>query len=177
MSSFWPTGLDLSDTSTPLEVLQEARADWEESSDGTLSLMFREAESEEGADLIYVYALHAPSKRTKELLRVAHRKGQPYPLTITLGMGPLPRYLRRSVENPLSYIMGSTSSSRTSTNPWVCDTPREFRDKLAKALNQGQVVAELQSLISGSRAEESDKADSEDDNALEEEGDRLADER
>lgn len=153
MAAFFPKSLNVRDTATPMDVLVEAQADWRKSSNGVLSLRFRGAVSEKGDALIYVYAEHVPTERTTELLRIAHRMKSPFPLTIIFEKASLPTYLKRSYPNPVvKALPGISSVSEMSSseveNPWVCDTPGEFRVKLEKAFNERIIVAELQSLLS-----------------------------
>jgi len=64
VNSFWPLELDLSDTSSPLEILQSASREWTDQSHGLLNLVIQEAESTNKNTLLIVHAKHVPSNRT-----------------------------------------------------------------------------------------------------------------
>jgi hypothetical protein len=164
MSDFWPAALDLDDLATPLGILEEAKSQWEANSGGVLSLFFRGAESKAGGDLILVYVRHVPSDRSRSLITVAHRKGDPYPLTIFFESEALPDHLKRSY-TPIDFgVVAERVQGKEIENKWVCETPGEFRRKLAWALREGPVVADVQSLVAAAaeaRVGVGDKAASE----------------
>jgi len=139
MSSFWPSGLEISDTQSPITILETAREEWETKSDGVLTLVLQQATSQEHNAMIVVHAKHIPSNRTATLFSVIHRLKAPYPATIQPMNEDLPNSLKREYYKPGIGEIGIPSlqglQGRTITNAWVSDTPTEFRDKLAKAFN------------------------------------------
>lgn len=157
MSTFWPDGLELTDTQSPREILSVAKENWQQNSSGVMDLVLQDAASETGNSIIVVHAKHIPSNRTATLLSVVHRDGQPYPVTIEPKDEDLPSFLRKSYYEPnrLSLfeinkqITGLTGE--TVSNPWVSDTPMEFRKKLADAFNLGVVKGKLLNLASIAR--------------------------
>ena len=48
MSNYWPSGLELSDTQSPREILKVAQEEWYTSSEGVMELVLQDAESESG---------------------------------------------------------------------------------------------------------------------------------
>jgi hypothetical protein len=153
VNSFWPWDLDLSDTSSPLDILRSASREWAEKSQGALALLIQEAVSTNGNTLLIVHAKHVPSNRTINLFSVVHRPGSPYPAKIQPREQELPDILKKSYYVPgsvdIANALGRTSG-RHVTNEWVCDTPSEFRSELEKAFNLGTVKSEVLSLVSGS---------------------------
>jgi len=152
MSKFFPAGLKLDDSQTPMQILEEAMRDWEVESAGLLALVLQLAKSQSGNDLILVHGKHVPSNRTISLFSVVHRPGNPYPATIQLRQDDLPKVLRKSFyEEGLGKALGimSTVQGRTVNNPWVSDTPSEFRSKLQEAFNSGLIKSEVLNLVAG----------------------------
>lgn len=152
MADFWPSGLKLDDTQSPMQILKEAQQDWETKSDGLLTLVLQNATSESGNDLILVHAQHVSSKRTSHLFSVIHRPKSPYPATIEPRDSALPNVLKKSYYQP--GILGPAAAirsldkpeGRTVTNEWVSDTPSEFRAKLQQAFSSGFVKSEILNL-------------------------------
>lgn len=151
MTNFWPSGLDLKDTSSPLEILQSANEEWIERSDGLLNLVIQEAESTNGNPLLIVHAKHVPSNRTVELFSVVHRPGATYPAKIQLRDEDLPEFLKKSYFSPsiASQAVMTVGEGRKITNERVCDTPAEFRRELEEVFNLGVIKSEVLSLVSG----------------------------
>ena len=153
MSNFWPRNLDLSDTQSPKEILKVAQEDWSQSSDGVMELVLQDAKSKDGYIMIVVHAKHVDSNRTSTLFSVVHRPKSFYPVTIQLETDELPNFLKKTYESDsgidslkLAMVMGK---SRTVSNPWVADTPAEFRKKLVDAFNNESVRSIIISLTSG----------------------------
>src|SRR4051812_19741101 len=96
MGEFWPSGLDLSDSESPKAILQKAKQDWEASSKGVMTLMFQDAKSEGGNDIIIAHAVHVPSNRTSSLFSVVSRPSNPYPSTFQPKGDDLPNFLKKS---------------------------------------------------------------------------------
>ena len=142
MSNFWPSGLDLSDTQSPKEILKVAQEDWHQNSGGIMELVLQDATSTTGNIMIVVHAKHVASNRTSTLFSIVHRPdNNPYPVSIQLEKDNLPDSLRKTYSRSgylesAALIMASVS---TINNPWVSDTPSEFRKKLAEAFNGGSV--------------------------------------
>ncbi len=153
MTDFWPSGLDLNDTISPLEILQSAQQEWTEQSRGVLGLVIQEAESTSGNHLLIVHAKHVPSNRTVTLFSVVHRVDAPYPARIQPRDNELPDILKKSYYQPgfADFTTGglALSQGRKVTNKWVCDTPSEFRSQLKDVFNLGSVKSEVLSLVSG----------------------------
>lgn len=150
MSNFWPSGLDLSDTQTPREILKAANEDWQTSSDGVMELVLQDATSKSGNSMIIVHAKHVASNRTSTLFSIVHRPNNPYPVTIQLEDEDLPNFLKKSYVRPsISIAMELMGRSESVSNPWVSDTPSEFRKKLAEAFNLGSVKSKILNLASG----------------------------
>ncbi len=156
MSNFWPNDVELSDTQSPLEILETAQEEWVTNSTGVLTLVLQEAKSQSGNKMIIVHAKHVPSNRTATLFSVVHRPNAPYPATIEL-KDELPAALKRSYYIPGFADRGiGMTQGRTVTNTWVSETPSEFRIKLAKAFNLGTVKCEILSLVSDASADTAD---------------------
>jgi len=153
MSDYWPSGLELSDTRSPMEILRDAQEDWQTNSSGVLALVLQEAESQSGNDMTIVHAIHVPSNRTATLFSVVHRPNRPYPATIQPKDDDLPNLLKQSYYKLGFATIGTaliSAQRSTVTNKWVCDTPSEFRTKLEKVFNLGVVKSEVLNLVSSS---------------------------
>ena len=157
MSGFWPDGLDVSDTQSPMDILQSARDEWETNSGGLLTLVFQEAKTTTGNTMIVVHAKHAPDSRTTTLFSVVHRPNAPYPATIQPEKEELPKALRKSYYQPGIGEIGLTGvQGREVKNEWVSDTPTEFRTKLKNVFNLGSVKRSVLSLVVHSPVPEKD---------------------
>lgn len=162
VSNFWPAGLNLEDTSNPIEILESANREWNEKSAGLLKLIIQEAESTTGNDMLIVHAKHIPSNRTVALFSVVHRHGAPYPAKIEPRENELPNFLKRTYYQPgmddLAAKFGGIRGHQVN-NKWVSDTPSEFRSQLQEVFNLGTTKSEIISLVSGTgmRTEENDK--------------------
>ncbi len=159
MSNYWPNGLELSDTQSPLQILATAQEDWKTGSAGVLTLVLQEAKSQSGNDMIIVHAKHVPSNRTATLFSVVHRPNAPYPATIQPKDNDVPNVLKKSYYRPglgdAAIGIGMTKG-RNVTNTWVSDTPSEFRAKLEEVFNLGTVKCEIFSLVSDAPADTAD---------------------
>jgi hypothetical protein len=157
MSNFWPSGLDLSDTRSPKEILKVAQEDWRQRSDGVMELVLQDAKSTDGYIMIIVHAKHVGSNRTSTLFSILHRPNSFYPVTIQLETDELPNFLKKTYESDSSYIsmrsalatIGRIGGSQTVSNPWVADTPAEFQKKLGEAFNKGSIKSIIVNLASG----------------------------
>lgn len=152
MSKFFPGGIQLNDTQTPREILQDAVHDWETESEGQLTLIFQSATTKDGDDMIFVHGKHVPSNRTVTLFSVVSRPGSPYPARIQPRNNELPTYYRKSYYEPglmAGLALKADMQGRTVTNEWVAETPSEFRAKLVDAFNLGVVKSELLNLLCG----------------------------
>jgi hypothetical protein len=151
MSDFWPKGLELSDTQSPMGILENAKHDWNTNSNGALGLVLQETKSTTGNYMIIVHAKHLPSNRTVTLFSVVHRPNAPYPATIEPKGDDLPTFLKKSYYQPgfTENIGGSLlQQGRTVKNSWVSETPSEFRKNLEQVFNLGTVKSEILSLVS-----------------------------
>lgn len=154
MSKYFPVGLKLDDTQTPMEILQNAQLDWETESGGLVTLILQTAKSKDGDDMILVHAKHVPSNRTVSLFSLVCRTGNPYPVRIQPKDNELPKFLRKSYHEPgfasaLSIAAAVNVQGHTVTNEWVSDTPAEFRNKLSEVFNLGIVKSEVLNLVVG----------------------------
>ncbi|EKV01122.1 hypothetical protein Lepto7375DRAFT_3265 [Leptolyngbya sp. PCC 7375] len=152
MSNFWPNGLELSDTQSPREILKVAQDDWYKSSNGIMTLIFQDEESKTGNQIIIVHANHVLSNRTATLFSVVHRPEIPYPVTIFPREDELPNILRKSYQKKsvtgISVASVFQDLETTVSNPWVSETPSEFRKKLSDVFNLGIVKSTILNLAS-----------------------------
>ena len=151
MNSYWPKGLDLCDVQSPDEILKNARDEWDKNSDGVLTLVFQNSISQDKNAMIIVHAKHIPSNRTATLFTVIHRPIAPYPATILIISEALPYCLKREYYRPgmQDSFMPLDLEGETVTNPWVSETPAEFRTKLSEAFNQSIVKTIIFGLATG----------------------------
>lgn len=156
MTDFWPAGIELDDTETPMQILESARETWLERSAGELSLALQDTETTDGDRMIVVHAQHVESKRTVTLFSVIHRPEAPYPAKIQPRDDALPDFLRKHYYKPgIGDIAANFSSTgKMIENQWVCETPVEFRRELKGVFNLGMLKAEILSLVSSSRPQE-----------------------
>ena len=155
MSNFWPKGIELSDTQSPMEILGTAKDEWESNSGGALTLVLQMAESKSGNSMIIVHAKHNPTNRTATLFSVVHRPKAPYPATIQPREDDLPNFLKKSYYKPgidISAVTGFAGGiqGRIVENEWVSNTPAEFRAKLEEVFNLGVVKGQILNLVSTS---------------------------
>ncbi len=158
MSSFWPDGIELSDTESPRDILNTAKQDWQKNSNGLMDLVLQDAESEAGNPMIIVHAKHVVKNRTSMLFSIVHQPEQPYPVTIEPKGEKLPTFLQKSYYEPIPPVsplladpilgIGRDRSPKQVVNKWVSDTPSEFREKLAQAFNLGFIKREILNLAS-----------------------------
>jgi hypothetical protein len=159
MGNFWPSGLELSDTQSPREILESAQDDWRTSSNGIMDLILQDAQSESGNTMIIVHAKNLVNNRTATLFSIVHLPERPYPVKIQPKDEDLPDFLKKSYNEPVSKYMSEILGTKTSlldlykkersvTNPWVSDTPSEFRKNLANAFNLGIIKREILNLAS-----------------------------
>jgi hypothetical protein len=168
MSNFWPKGIEISDTQSPMQILETAQEEWVNNSNGVMTLRLQGTKSESGNDMIIVHAKHVPSNRTITLFSVIYRPNTPYPATIQPKEDELPNYLKKSYypntfserQSRLKEEMRKVSIIETSklaevyreeqkvNNIWVSDDPSEFREKLEKVFNLGIVKADILNLLS-----------------------------
>jgi hypothetical protein len=171
MSNFWPSDLDISDTVTPREILKTAKDDWLTGSNGVMDLVLQDAKSKSGNPIIIVHAKHVPSNRTVTIFTIIFRPNKPYPVTIELEQEDLPAFLKKSYSRPSAMdfttaVLGA--KGQAVSNPWVAETPAEFRKKLADALNSGAIKGQIINLLSdeagdsGNASEDSQNEDGED---------------
>ena len=176
MSNFWPTDIDLEDTQSPMEILNDAQKDWETNSSGVLALVLQTAESKSGHDLIIVHAKHVPSNRTGSLFSVLHRAAIPYPVTILPEGDGIPVILMKSYYQPGSDALGMITpialraiEGKTVENEWVADMPSEFRRRLHDMFNTGFVKSVILNLFASDTAAEDPVAAPAEDSTAEEE--------
>ena len=149
MSDFWPDDLELEDTSSPREILEEARAEWEERSGGRLTLVFQDlgAQPDGESERTVVHAKDVPTRRTAELFTVVHQRDSPYPAALEPRRQDLPNVLRRRY-----YVPGEDDDEPDfyrgywKDNESVAESPGEFRTKLREVLNMGATKSRVISL-------------------------------
>lgn len=170
MNKYWPDGLELSDTQSPLEILRDAESEWASSSEGVLTLVLQEAESQSGNDMIIVHAKHVPSNRTASLFSVVSRKGHPYPARLQPKEDELPNFFRKSYKTQnissltaMSRAVQQFSEEKWVNNEWVADTPGEFREKLEEVFNLGNLKSVILNLVSSRTEGVQDGADDSED--------------
>jgi len=153
MTDFWPSGIELDDTDTPMQILESARETWLERSAGELTLALQETETTDNDSMIIVHAQHVETKRTVTLFSVLHRPDAPYPARIQPRDDALPDFLRKRYYKPgIGDIAANfNTTGRTVENQWVCETPAEFRQELKNVFNLGMLKSEILSLVSSSR--------------------------
>ncbi|MGB3494820.1 MAG: hypothetical protein WBA57_18975 [Elainellaceae cyanobacterium] len=161
MGNFWPSGIELSDTQSPKQILEVAQEDWCTSSNGVMELILQDRETESGNPMIVVHAKHVPSNRTAALFSIVHRPGNPYPATIQPKDEKLPNFLKKSYHHRPATLFSVTEElinpqGRTISNQWVSETPAEFREKLAEAFNLGTIKATMVHLASQASDDESE---------------------
>lgn len=151
MSDFWPSGLDMQDTASPELILSAASKEWSERSGGVLNLVIQDTVSQGDDRLLIVHAKHVPSNRTVTLFSVLHRPNAPYPARIYPAKDPVPSHLKKTYYEPGAgdFQLSVRLRGGNVTNPWVCDTPTEFRNGLNEVFNQGVVKSEVISLVAG----------------------------
>lgn len=160
MLDYWPDGLELGDTDSPLEILKLAKEDWEARSDGQLSLIVQESESTNGHAYLEVHAKYIPTNQTISLFSVLHRHDSYYPSRIQPRDEELPDFFRKKYKRTTGVGLASmmataaTVTEKEVTNEWVCETPAEFRVNLRRALNLGVVKSEIVSLVSRKKSEQ-----------------------
>jgi hypothetical protein len=156
MSNFWPKGIEISDTQSPKQILEAARNDWDENSNGNMTLILQEAESNSGNEMIIVHAKHVPGNRTTTLFSVISRPNAPYPATIQPKEDVLPNALKKTYYKP-GVLDGLESKVITAgqkiTNQWVSDSPSEFRTNLEQAFNLSFVKSAILNLLAVSGAQ------------------------
>jgi hypothetical protein len=151
MNSYWPLGLDLSDSQSPMEILLEAQSEWSSNGQGVLALILQQALSESGNEMIIVLVEHLPSKRAVSLFSVVSPKGHKYPVRLQPKDEDLPKFFKKSYKTESGFStlgMLNPVSERTTTNEWVADTPGEFRIKLTQVFNLGNIKSVILNLIS-----------------------------
>jgi hypothetical protein len=150
---FWPSDLELTDTASPLEILEEAKQEWVERSDGLLTLIIQETESTTSNHMLIVHAKHRPSSSTVTLFSVIHRPESPYPARIQPGTGELPEFLRKTSDGTSVSVAAAAAGvfGELLAKKWVCDTPSEFRSQLAEVFNLGSLKGDILGLVSRNR--------------------------
>lgn len=153
MPSYWPSGLELSDTASPMNILLDACNEWKTNSEGLLDLVMQTGQSNSGNDMIFVHVKHIPTNRTASLLSIVMRPGLPYPARLQPFEEDLPNIFKKEYPKRDSRFGISAASQALKTlesfevNQWVAETPSEFRSKLAEAFNLGSTKSIILSLL------------------------------
>jgi len=155
MSDYWPDDLDLTDTRSPLEILESVRKELIAMSGNRLTLDFAGTETSDNRVSMPVYAREVSSRRTATLFEVTHLRGLSYPVRIIPVTEELPDFLRKEYWEPKSGRSSDLSPILQSmvgvgmkvTNEWVCDTPAEFSDKIQKMLKRSEVKRAILGLL------------------------------
>jgi hypothetical protein len=157
MSNFWPTGIEISDTQSPREILNTAQEEWKTNSNGLLQLVLQDTQSQSGHSMIIVHAKHTVSNRTAALFSIVHQNGKPYPVRIQPEKEELPTFLKKSYDVPKSqlglkvesvFLGKGLGGLEPAFTQWVSDTPSEFRKKLSEVFNLGIIKREILNLVS-----------------------------
>jgi hypothetical protein len=162
--SFFPSDLEIANAQSPLDILSEAKNEWDTKGQGIVTLLVDEGRPASQGDsdltLIHVYALHIPSERVESLLTVIYASGKPYPARINPEKDDIPEYLRKerfvparkSGLMPPSILQAISEAipAHTVTEEWVCESPDEFRKQLSKALTLGRVKSAITNIIAAS---------------------------
>ena len=152
MSSFWPNGLELSDTQSPRDILNTAQEEWQINSDGLLQLVLQDVKSQSGHSMIIVHAKHVVNNRTARLFSIVHLPEKPYPVTIQPEKEDLPAFLKKDPHKSNlqggMFAVSGISGLNLLTNQWISDTPAEFRKKLTEVFNLGMIKREILNLVS-----------------------------
>ena len=161
--SFFPHDLEIANVQSPLDILSEAKNEWDTEGQGVITLLVDEGRSTE-SDIVYalirVYAQHIPTERIENLLTVIHVCDKPYPARINLAKEDIPSVLRKErlvpVKNAglmaagLLQTLSEAIPAHTVSEEWVCQSPGEFRKQLAKALTRGSVKSAITNIIAAS---------------------------
>jgi hypothetical protein len=162
--SFFPSDLEITNAQSPLDILSEAKNEWDTKGQGIVTLLVDGGRSALHGDsdltLIHVYAMHIPSERVESLLTVIYASGKPYPARISPEKDDIPEYLRkeRFVPAKISGLMSPSIlntfreaiPAHTVSEEWVCESPEEFRKQLSKALTLGRVKSAITNIIAAS---------------------------
>ncbi|MFN9610547.1 MAG: hypothetical protein ACK546_00080 [bacterium] len=162
--SFFPHDIEIANLESPLDILSEAKLEWDSEGQGIISLLVDEGQStsKDGTTfaLIHVFVVHIPSQRVAGLLTVFHVSGKPYPARIKPERHDVPDFLRKERAVPprptdlsKQHVLSSFASmapAHTVVEEWVCESPSEFRKQLAKALTQGSVKYTITSIVAAS---------------------------
>ena len=117
--TFWPGGISIEDTISPLKLLDQAREDWETKSNGLLTLVLQESSGDKEG--IVVHAKNVISKRTATLFTVNFPEGwNEYPAFIL---------------TPFAI------------NEACSESYREFRDKLFREFQASRVKSIVSNLL------------------------------
>ena len=161
--SFFPHDLEIVNVQSPLDILSEAKNEWDAEGQGVITLLVVEGRSTE-SDIVYawirVYAQHIPTERIENLLTVIHVCDKPYPARIDLVKEDVPAVLRKErlvpAKSPglmtagLLQTLSEAIPAHTVSEEWVCQSPGEFRQQLAKALTRGSVKSAITNIIAAS---------------------------
>lgn len=135
--SFWPEGISVENTSSPMEILEQAREEWETKSDGLLTLVLKK---EVAADSfkINVHAKNTVSGLTSELFDVGLHEENGYPAFLG---GPL--VSPRDFERKLSSRFQEGFIKLTISNLLISEVKDQFNSEVkAYACEHGCGVAE-----------------------------------
>ena len=161
--SFFPSNLEIVNVQSPLDILSEAKDEWDAEGQGVITLLVDDGRSTK-SDVVYafirVYALHIPTERVENLLTVVHVCDKPYPARIELEKEDTPAYLRKEryvparkaglMNSDIFQALNKTIPAHTVYEEWVCQSPDEFRKQLAKALTRGSVKSAITNIIAAS---------------------------
>lgn len=153
MGNFWPD-VDINDTASPIEILEDANAVWQKESAGVLSLDLQVVDWQGGIK-INVYGRESRHNRSIALFSVAHRAQQVYPASLIIPEEEIPVYLQKTYTVPgglthygaIAKISKLVNEDKVVENRWVCDDPIEFRIKLNTVLNMGIVKSSIYNLM------------------------------
>ena len=80
MTSFWPEGLNIEDTRSPLEILEQAVDDWKKGGKGIIRLHVDSKQTEDGLEAHVATVVHVASSLASEaLLQIENHPRKDYP--------------------------------------------------------------------------------------------------
>ncbi len=146
MVNFWPKNLVLKNSASPFEIIEEAKKDWFEKSQGLIRLEIHPLGNRDGLSHYAISALHIPTDRSTTLFELSHREGAVYPIKIKPRPDPIPNSLRKTYYQPGFGEIKPEFQGRLVENKLVAQNPFEFTNNLSEVLTSDETTAEILSL-------------------------------
>jgi hypothetical protein len=128
--NFWPDDIVDGDSSTPIEILNLAKKEFEKKSNNKLTLVTQEVCSETSNNVILkVHVQGLIDVRSVQLFNVVHRPDDAYPAKFQLREAELPTFLQSALK------------------PWVASSPAEFRKILKDAFAINSIKPDIIRLL------------------------------